>query len=67
MQTWVVKFFSLEKNYGFIKPNDGSADLFFHGTKVVALNPVNSNDEVEFEVGEGRKGVEAINVNLLVK
>jgi CspA family cold shock protein len=45
-----VKFFNKEKNYGFITPEEGGTDFFFHGSKVIS--EVKDGDPVEFEVIE---------------
>lgn len=54
----VVKFFNRTKNFGFITPEDGSKDVFVHGTNVEG-ELLNEGDTVTFELGEGRKGPEA--------
>ena len=45
-----------EKGFGFIKPNSGGADLFFHATGVQspAFDELNEGDPVEYDEGEGR-------------
>ena len=45
-----------EKGYGFIKPNTGGADLFFHASGVdePTFDEINEGDSVEYEVGYGR-------------
>ncbi|RYD52408.1 MAG: cold-shock protein [Sphingobacteriales bacterium] len=60
MQEGVVKFFNTEKGFGFIKPDDGSEDIFVHATGVA--EPIRENERVSFETKEGRKGPNAINV-----
>jgi CspA family cold shock protein len=61
MKTGNVKYFDSEKNFGFITPDDGSKDIFVHGSQVEE-EPLEAGDPVEFETGEGREGIEAINV-----
>jgi cold shock protein len=51
-----VKFFNSEKGFGFIEPEDGSKDLFVHISGVESGDDLSENQEVEYEVGEGRKG-----------
>jgi len=60
MVTGKVKFFNPTKNFGFIAADDGSGELFVHGTKVIG--EINDGDSVSYQVGEGRKGPEAIDV-----
>ena len=61
MLTGKVKFFNQEKGFGFITPDDGGDDIFVHVTGL-ADGPINEGDNVEYELGEGRKGPCAINV-----
>ena len=55
-----VKFFNTNKGFGFITQNEGE-DLFFHVSELQA-ETVNEGDQVEYEVGEGRKGPCAVNI-----
>ncbi len=58
-----VKFFNTEKGFGFIKHDDSNTETFVH---VSALTQsIKEGDRVEFEVTEGRKGPNAINVKLI--
>ena len=60
MATGTVKFFNEQKGYGFIKPDEGGADLFIHRSNVQTPDQTLYDDQkVEFEIGEGRKGPEA--------
>lgn len=62
MKTGKVKWFNAEKGYGFIVQEDGK-DLFVHFKDIDGgVNAITDNDSVEFEVAEGRKGPQAINV-----
>lgn len=61
MSTGKVKFFDDVKGFGFITPDAGGTDLFVHMTGIVS-GSLNDGDEVEYEVGEGRRGPCAINV-----
>ena len=63
MATGTVKFFSDQRGYGFIKPDDGGEDLFIHRSNIqTSEQTLVDNQRVEFEVGQGRKGPEARNV-----
>ena len=60
-----VKWFSSEKGFGFIVPEDGSKDLFVHHSEIQSngqLASLSDGQSVEFEVGEGKKGPCAVNV-----
>ena len=60
MNTGKVKFFNISKGYGFIIEDGSEAEHFVHSTGLV--DQINEGDSVEFEVGEGPKGPNAINV-----
>ena len=55
-----VKFFNTSKGFGFITQDEGE-DLFFHVSELRA-GSANEGDQVEYEVGEGRKGPCAVNI-----
>ena len=55
-----VKFFNEAKGFGFIKPNDSRDDVFVHSSGLV--DEIRENDEVEYEVERGKKGLNAVNV-----
>ena len=59
-----VKWFNDSRGYGFIIPDEGGPDLFVHHTNIVAKDARSLQDgqEVEYEVGQGKKGPEATNV-----
>lgn len=65
MNKGTVKWFNSEKGFGFISPEDGSDDLFVHHSeiKVEGYATLNEGQAVEYEVGEGKKGPCAVNVN----
>lgn len=58
-----VKFFNAEKGYGFISREDGE-DVFVHFSQIQSkgFRTLNEGQQVEFEIGQGRKGDEAQNV-----
>ena len=64
MPKGTVKWFNDQKGYGFITPEDGSADLFVHHSAIQGggFRTLAENDTVEFEVGQGPKGPRAENV-----
>jgi cold shock protein len=64
MATGTVKWFSDEKGYGFITPDEGSKDLFVHHSNIVGngFKTLAEGAQVEFEAREGTKGPEATNV-----
>jgi CspA family cold shock protein len=60
MQTGIVKFFNETKGYGFIKEDESSKEIFVHVTGLV--DKIRENDKVSFEVAEGKRGLNAVNV-----
>lgn len=66
MPTGTVKFFNDQKGYGFISREEGD-DLFVHYSNIVGSGrrTLLDGQKVEFEVGEGRKGPEATNVQVV--
>jgi CspA family cold shock protein len=68
MASGIVKWFNEEKGFGFIMPNDGGKDLFVHYSEYrspSSSHPVlRDNDKVTYEVGEGQKGPQAVNVSI---
>ncbi|WP_295644542.1 cold-shock protein [uncultured Corynebacterium sp.] len=67
MAQGTVKWFNAEKGFGFIAPEDGSADVFVHYSEIQGngFRTLEENQKVEFEVGEGAKGPQAQNVTAL--
>lgn len=62
MQEGTVKFFNDTKGFGFIKPNNGTPDIFVHVSGL--QDEIRENDKVVFEVQQGKKGLNAVNVRL---
>lgn len=62
MENGVVKFFNETKGYGFIKMHNSEKDVFVHVTGL--KEQIRENDEVVFELQEGNKGLNAVNVRL---
>jgi CspA family cold shock protein len=64
MAQGTVKWFSDEKGYGFITPDDGTKDLFIHHSNILGdgFKSLNEGQSVNYEAAEGRKGPEATSV-----
>ena len=64
MATGRVKWFSNEKGFGFIEQDGGGPDVFCHFSAISAsgFRSLNEGDEVEFEVEQGQKGLQAKDV-----
>jgi CspA family cold shock protein len=60
MATGTVKFYNRIKRFGFISQDEGE-DLFVHESGI-ASGPIADNDQVEFDIEEGEKGLKAVNV-----
>ncbi|MBB4735940.1 cold-shock protein [Micrococcus cohnii] len=65
MAVGTVKWFNSEKGYGFIAPEDNSADVFVHFSAITGsgFKELQENDRVEFETQQGDKGLQAANVS----
>ncbi|WP_461534074.1 cold-shock protein [Sinomicrobium sp.] len=63
MNKGTVKFFNDAKGYGFITPADGGEDVFVHASGL--RNNIRENDEVTYEVEQGKKGLNAVNVTAI--
>ena len=63
MPTGKVKFFKQESGYGFIGRDDGGDDVFFHITSISDDDKeIRKNEMVEFDVEQGRRGLQAAHV-----
>ncbi|HYW33873.1 MAG TPA: cold shock domain-containing protein [Balneolaceae bacterium] len=68
MKQGKVKWFDIQKGYGFIAPEDGGKDVFVHRNNVENLGynqGLEDNETVEFEIEETDKGLSAVNVKSL--
>jgi len=63
MKKGKVKFFNESKGFGFIKEDDTEEEFFVHITGV--NDTINDNDEVTFETVQGKKGINAVNVDVI--
>ncbi|WP_345952412.1 cold-shock protein [Mucilaginibacter sp. PAMB04168] len=62
MQQGTVKFINETKGFGFITPNDGGSEIFVHSTGLI--DNIRESSVVSFDVEQGRKGPNAVNVKL---
>ncbi len=64
MTTGAVKWFSAEKGFGFVTPDDGSADVFVHFSAIQGdgYKSLDEGQKVEFDVTAGQKGPQAANL-----
>ncbi|MBF0595989.1 cold-shock protein [Faecalibacter rhinopitheci] len=63
MNKGTVKFFNEEKGFGFIKESGSGKEYFVHVTGLV--DKITEDDEVSFDLSEGRKGTIAVNVKVI--
>ena len=62
MNNGTVKFFNETKGFGFIKDAESQNEYFVHSTGLI--DKISENDEVTFDLQEGKKGLNAVNVKL---
>ncbi|HEX6364597.1 MAG TPA: cold-shock protein [Agromyces sp.] len=67
MATGTVKWFNADKGFGFIAPDDGTADVFAHFSAIASggYRSLEENQKVEFEVARGPKGLQAENITVI--
>jgi cold shock protein len=63
MNKGTVKFYNGFKGFGFIKDNDSSKEYYIHSTGL--KDDIGENDVVTFDLEEGKKGLNAVNVKLV--
>ena len=66
MANGTVKWFNDSKGFGFITPEDGSADLFAHFSEIQSggFKSLTEGQKVTFEVTQGKKGLQASNIRV---
>ena len=64
MSKGTVKFFNESKGFGFIVEEGNNSEHFVHVSGLI--DEIRENDEVEFELQEGRKGLNAVNVRVIL-
>jgi len=63
MKTGKVKFFNDTKGFGFIKDEESNEEYFVHVSGLI--DEIREDDTVEFELKEGRKGLNAVDVKVI--
>ncbi|NPD46256.1 MULTISPECIES: cold-shock protein [unclassified Lentimicrobium] len=63
MKKGTVKFFNGSKGFGFIIDDETKKEFFVHATGLI--DEIRENDEVEFELKEGKKGLNAVDVKVI--
>ena len=62
MSNGTVKFFNNYKGFGFITPDEGGKDVFVHANGLI--DQIAEGDKVSYDVEEGKKGLNAVNVKV---
>jgi len=63
MKQGTVKFFNQTKGFGFVKEEESQQEYFVHVTGLI--DEIRENDKITFELKEGKKGLNAVNVRLM--
>ena len=59
----IVKFYNSSKGFGFLREDNSENEVFVHATGLI--DQIQENDQVEYEVTQGKKGLNAINVKVI--
>lgn len=64
MSKGIIKFFNEKKGWGFVTDNESQKELFVHFSNIKGdgFKTLHENDEVEYEIQDGAKGPQAVNV-----
>ena len=64
MSKGIIKFFNEKKGWGFVTDNESQKELFVHFSNIKGdgFKTLQENDEVEYEIQDGAKGPQAVNV-----
>ena len=67
MRTGIISWFRADKGYGFIKPDDGSKDVFLHLKELekIGLNNIGTGQRLSFEIRKKKNKISAINIKLV--
>lgn len=67
MATGTVKWFNLDKRFGFIKPDSGGGDIFVHISAVekAGLSTLPDNQKIEYDLEDSRGKMSAVNLKLI--
>ena len=67
MATGIVKWFNEQKGFGFITPDDGSADVFVHYSAIESsgFRTLDEGQKVEYSTQQGPKGMQAVGVKAI--
>jgi CspA family cold shock protein len=63
MKKGTVKFFNNSKGFGFVIDDESKSEYFVHASGLI--DEINEGDHVEFELKEGKKGLNAVNVKVI--
>lgn len=64
MNTGTVKFYNREKGYGFIIPENGGSEVFFHATGLSSQDKPKEQDKVSYDLEDTDRGINAVNVKI---